>query len=207
MELWIASSNKGKIREFESLLQDLLSCPVEIYSQDKLPVYSSPLETGDSFEANARIKARTLHVMKKKCWVLADDSGLEVEGLNNLPGVHSARYAGDKATDVENTTKVLKMINLRSATHRQAQFRCFMIAYSPDGTEHLAEGVLKGKISHAMSGTRGFGYDNIFIPEGQDKTLAEITSIEKNKISHRAMALRQLAKLFNESIKEDTRKL
>ena len=189
MELWIASSNKGKIREFKNLLLDHLSLPMEIHSQDELPVYFPPPETGDSFEANARIKARALHGIKKNCWVLADDSGLEVEGLNNLPGVHSARYAGNKATDVENTTKLLKMISLRSPNHRKAQFRCIIVAYSPKGEEHILEGVLKGKISTTMRGTEGFGYDSVFIPLGQDKTLAEITLTEKNQISHRAIAL------------------
>lgn len=199
MELWIASSNKGKIREFKSLLIDKVPFPLEIHSQDELPVYSLPRETGDSFEANARIKAKALRGMKKECWVIADDSGLEVEGLNGLPGVHSARYAGHRATDVENAIKLLKMISLRSATHRKAQFRCVIVAYSPDGSECIAEGVLRGEISRAMRGTGGFGYDSIFIPEGRENTLAEMEFAEKNQISHRGMALCRFSKLWMEN--------
>ena len=197
MELWIASSNRGKISEFKSILLNNVPFPLKIHSQKELSVYFPPLETGDSFEANARIKSKALYRIKKDCkdcWVIADDSGLEVEGLHNLPGIYSARYAGDKATDVENTAKLLTMMKIRSAIHRKAQFRCVMVAYSPDGNEHIFEGVLRGEIALTMRGTGGFGYDNIFIPEGWENTLAEMDRIDKNRISHRGVALHQFAK-------------
>ena len=197
MDLWIASSNKGKIREFKTILSDLVSFPLETHSQSELSVYAPAPEIGESFETNARIKARSLRAIKKDSWVTADDSGLEVEGLNNLPGVHSARYAGDKATDVENTAKLLKMIRLRSPTHRKAQFRCVIVAYSPSGNEYVTEGVLIGEIGHSMRGAGGFGYDNVFIPKGWENTLAEMGLAEKNRISHRGIALRQFAKILN----------
>lgn len=192
-EMWIASSNRGKVRELRRLVAEHIPLPLEIHSQSELPFYSSPQETGTSFEVNARIKARSLQAIKRTCWVMADDSGLEVEGLNHLPGVHSARYAGQRATDVENTIKLLKMIQLRCPTHRQAQFRCVIVAYSHTGTEYVVEGTLRGHISAKMQGAHGFGYDNVFIPEGQKHTLAEINVSEKNRISHRSIALCQLA--------------
>lgn len=201
MEFWFASSNKGKIRELEGFLLREFSLEkggisLEFHSQSEISVYSSPPETGDSFEANARIKARGLRALKSSCWVIADDSGLEVEGLNNLPGVHSARYAGDKATDIENRAKLLKMVGLRCATHRQAQFRCVMVVYSPKGVESVVEGVLKGSISRQERGAKGFGYDPLFIPEGWEKTMAEMELHEKNQISHRGQALNQVVKIL-----------
>lgn len=196
MEVWIASSNKGKVREIGAFLSEHVSFPFEVHSQDEISVYFPPPETGDSFEANARIKARGLRALKTSHWVLADDSGLEAEGLNHFPGVHSARYAGDRATDVENRAKLLKMINLRCAMNRRAKFRCVIVAYSPEGVEYVVEGVLKGSISHQMKGTKGFGYDPLFIPEGLEKTMAEIELHEKNEMSHRGRALSQFTEIF-----------
>ncbi len=197
MILWIASSNKGKVGEFKKLLQNLgpsnLTPPSwEVHSQSELSTYFSPPETGDSFEANARLKAKSLHGVKKDSWVMADDSGLEVCSLNNLPGIYSARYAGEKATDLENNMKVLKMLNLRCPHKRQAKFRCVIVAYSPNGQEYLTEGILNGEISETMKGKGGFGYDSVFIPEGHNQTLAELGSLVKNKISHRHQAFNQL---------------
>src|SRR6187549_1612421 len=107
MEIWIATGNKGKLAEFKTLLQGH-----DIRSQSDLPVYTSPDETGKTFEENARLKARSLKAMKSGVWILGEDSGLEIAGLNNMPGVHSARYAGPKATDAENVAKVLKMMSI-----------------------------------------------------------------------------------------------
>ncbi|MEZ4871999.1 MAG: non-canonical purine NTP pyrophosphatase [Bdellovibrionales bacterium] len=121
---------------------------------------------------------------------------MEVLGLKNLPGVHSARYAGDKATDHENVAKVMKMVNLRTPTDRSAQFKCCIVAISPEGTEHIFEGVVKGEISKKVAGTEGFGYDVCFIPEGETKTFAELGLSFKNKVSHRAQAIRKLSEVF-----------
>lgn len=193
MELWVATSNSGKMNEFKTLLSQ---SALDIHSSGELSVYSSPPETGDTFEANARIKAKSLKSLKPEAWVIADDSGLEVEGLNNFPGVHSARYAGEKASDAENTAKLLKMMSLRSATHRTAQFRCVLVAIDPQGKEYVFEGSIKGEIARSPKGSQGFGYDNVFIPEKADKTFAELGPGEKNKVSHRARAI----KMFREQL-------
>ncbi len=189
MELWMATGNQGKLNEFKLILSPH---QWDIHSQIELNYFSSPPENGDSFLANARIKTRALKAVKSDFWVIGEDSGLEVEGLGNLPGIHSARYAGPKASDRENVAKLLKMMDLRCYDRRQAQFRCVMVAYSPHGEEILTEGLLRGKISMKATGTQGFGYDSVFIPEGQDKTLAELGLAFKNQISHRVQALKQL---------------
>lgn len=187
MELWIATGNAGKVKEFKALLPDHT-----ILSLNDLRSYSAPPENGKSFEENARIKAKSFSSVKPGVWVIAEDSGLEVEGLGNMPGIFSARYAGDNARDVENTSKVLKMLTIRSPSNRKAQFRTVIIAYDPNGLERKFEGILKGEIALDMRGTNGFGYDSIFVPGGSEQTLAEMTSQEKNKISHRALAVNQL---------------
>lgn len=191
--LWIATTNQGKMNEFRNLMGAL----VELHSVLELPVYTAPPETGTTFEENARIKARTLKAIKPGQWVVADDSGLEVEGLNHLPGVHSARYAGEKAGDNENVAKVLKMLQIRSPQNRRAQFRCVLLAFDPNGVEHILNGVVKGTIATQVRGKVGFGYDPIFIPEGSEKTFSELGIAAKNQISHRAIAIRELLSLLS----------
>jgi XTP/dITP diphosphohydrolase len=186
--LWVATTNQGKLNEFRNLMGQ----KVELHSLQELPHYAPPPETGQTFIDNARIKARSMKAVKPGQWVVADDSGLEVEGLGGLPGVHSARYAGDKARDGENTAKVLKMLQIRSPGNRQAQFRCVLVAYDPQGQEHVFEGTVKGTIATTVRGQSGFGYDPVFIPEGFDKTFSELGPATKNQISHRANAIREL---------------
>lgn len=192
MEIWLATSNTGKVKEFESLLMDI---GADVHSASEIDYYSSPAETGDTFEANARIKAKSLAALKQGVWIIADDSGLEVEGLNNLPGIHSARYAGDNASDAMNVAKLLKMLKIRSS-NRAARFRCSLIAIDPDGKEHHVEGVLSGEIAPAARGNGGFGYDPVFVPENQSETLAELPASTKNKISHRGQAIRALKEIL-----------
>lgn len=191
--LWVATSNQGKLNEFRNLMPGL-----EIHALSELSFYTSPLESGDTFEANARIKAKSLRALKNEVWVVADDSGLEVEGLGGLPGVHSARYAGEKASDGENVAKLLKMVQIRTPGNRAAQFRCVLIAYDPQGNEHKIEGIVKGQIATSARGKAGFGYDPVFIPEGHDKTFSELGIAEKNRISHRAQAIKQLLSLIRD---------
>jgi XTP/dITP diphosphohydrolase len=193
MDLWVATTNAGKLAEIKNFF---IGTQVHVRSVNELNYYTSPKETGKTFEENARIKARALRAVKNQDWVIGEDSGLEVEGLNNMPGVYSARYAGENARDNENTAKLLKMMSLRSATHRKAQFRCCMIVFDPSGNEIIINGLLKGEISKAQRGTLGFGYDPIFIPEGHTKTLAEMQPGEKNLISHRAQALKEFKQRF-----------
>ncbi len=192
MEIWIATGNQGKLKEFERLLSF-----ATVKSINDIPGITMPPETGKTFSDNARIKAKALRAIKNESWVIADDSGIECEGLNHLPGVHSARYAGPNARDVENTAKLLKMIDMRSATNRRAQFKCVIVAYDPAGKEYVFEGVLKGTISKDIRGTNGFGYDNVFIPDGHTKTTAEMDMAEKNKISHRGAAIQQFIRVIN----------
>jgi XTP/dITP diphosphohydrolase len=184
--LWVATSNQGKLNEFKMLMNRE---PLALHSQGELPVFSAPPENGDSFLANARIKARALRSVRDHDWVMGEDSGLEVEGLGGLPGIHSARYAGARAADSENIAKLLKMMQIRSATHRSARFVSVIVCFAPDGTEHIAEGVLDGEIAKVPKGNAGFGYDNVFIPVGEGKTLAELGLAAKNRISHRAKAV------------------
>jgi XTP/dITP diphosphohydrolase len=189
-ELWISTGNKGKLSEFKILLSKEHP-ETKIFSIADLKTFSPPPENGATFLDNARIKAKSLKSVKTGVWVMAEDSGLEVEALGNLPGVHSARYAGPKAQDRENVAKLLKMMQIRAGTNRNAQFRCSMVVYSPEGTEMLFEGILKGQISKTPMGTTGFGYDPVFIPASESKTLAELGLGYKNMHSHRALATHQ----------------
>lgn len=193
MDLWVATTNQGKLSEFKSLLSE---SGVIIHSPAELSVYAAPKETGSTFLDNARIKARSLKALKSGQWVVADDSGLEVEGLNGMPGVHSARYAGERAKDAENNAKVLKMLEIRSPMNRKAQFVCIFVAFDPTGNEHVLEGKVVGHIAPRASGTAGFGYDSIFIPEGENKTFAELGLAFKNRVSHRGQAIRKLKEIL-----------
>jgi XTP/dITP diphosphohydrolase len=185
--LWIATTNKDKFKEIKELLKAL---PLEVHGAFELPHYSAPQENGLTFLENAKIKARFLKAMRPDCWVLADDSGIEANGLKGLPGVHSARYAGPRARDVENSTKLITQLRVQNVVDRSAQFRCVMVLLSPSGEEIVSEGILKGTISNDMRGKTGFGYDPVFIPENETKTIAELGLATKNKLSHRAQSLR-----------------
>ncbi|MEK6628094.1 MAG: RdgB/HAM1 family non-canonical purine NTP pyrophosphatase [Bdellovibrionota bacterium] len=193
-ELWIATGNKGKLDEYKLTLGKIPE--LKLFSQADLPYFTPRPEDGQTFLDNARIKAKSVKALKSEHWVLGEDAGLEVEGLNNLPGIHSARYAGPNARDSENVAKLLKMIQIRSAANRKAQFKCVTVVLTPNNEEWVFEGLLKGQIGTKVAGTMGFGYDPIFIPEGETKTLAELGPAYKVQKSHRAMALAQfLAKL------------
>lgn len=194
MDIWIATGNKGKLNEFRVLLNSLPD--VKIHSIADLPVFSPPPENGKTYLENGRIKTKALKALKKDQWVLGDDSGLEVAGLGNLPGVHTAVYAGPNASDSENRAKLLKMMHIRKVVDRSALFKCCLIVYSPSGEEWVFEGQMEGEIAKKESGDRGFGYDSLFIPKGESRTLAEVEPSFKNKYSHRALAVQQfLAKL------------
>ncbi|MEY4616292.1 MAG: hypothetical protein RJB66_1252 [Pseudomonadota bacterium] len=190
MELWIATGNKGKLTEFKVLLNSLSH--LKILSIADLSVFSPPPENGKTYLDNARIKTRALKSVKPEQWVMGEDSGLEVLGLGNLPGVHSAVYAGPKAADSENRAKLLKMMQIRHVADRTALFKCCIVLYSPTGEEFIFEGQLEGKIALKETGDLGFGYDSIFIPKGETKTLAELGPAFKNKNSHRSLAVQQL---------------
>lgn len=199
MELWIATGNKGKLDEYKLALKTIPD--LQLFSQADLKTFTPMPENGTTFIENARIKAKSVKAMKPGVWVLGEDTGLEVEGLGNLPGLHTARYAGPHARDSENVAKLLKMMQIRNVNPRTAQFRCATLVYTPDGQEWTFEGILKGTIAPKPSGMMGFGYDPIFIPDGETKSLAELGPGYKIQKSHRALALFQfLNKLKEEKI-------
>lgn len=194
MELWIATGNKGKLNEYKLALKEIVD--LKVFSQADLPTFTPRPEDGKTFLENAQIKARTLKSVKTGVWVLGEDSGLEVEGLNNLPGIHSARYAGPKAGDGENIAKLLKMMQIRAIANRKARFYCSTVVFTPNGEEWHFEGIMNGTIASKPVGQLGFGYDPVFISEAQTKTLAELGPGFKNQNSHRAMALKAFLAKF-----------
>jgi len=152
-------------------------------------------ESAGTFSGNALLKARALQKLAPPgSWVLADDSGLEVQALGGAPGVHSARYAGTGAKDGANTEKLLRALEIIPDAARTARFVCVLALLGPGGAEKIFEGECRGRIGRTPAGAGGFGYDPVFFPDGFDKTFAELGDDVKNKISHRATALR---KLFN----------
>ncbi len=196
MDIWLATTNRGKVLEFEMLLEPLLKKGLKVKTLGDLPTYYPPEETGATFLDNARIKARSLKAMRPKEWIVAEDSGLAVEGMNGLPGIHSARYAGPKASDFENRVKLLKIMGLKQLANRNASFLCQMVVFDPEGQEFLFSGELKGTIAKAEVGRNGFGYDSVFVPEGEKTTLAELGMAYKNKVSHRSQATGKLLELL-----------
>lgn len=197
MELWIATGNKGKVSEYKLLLKELAE--LTTFTQADLKAFTPRPEDGKTFLDNARIKTRSLAAVKKGVYVLGEDSGLEVEGLNHLPGIHSARYAGPKASDSENVAKLLKMMTLKPIQNRNARFVCSTVVITPTGEEWNFEGVMKGTIATKPAGLLGFGYDPVFIPEGENKTLAELGPGFKNLHSHRSQAAKQFLQKLHES--------
>lgn len=203
MELWISTSNKGKLSEYQVLLEGKVD-GLKIHSPAELKAFSSPPENGKTFEENARIKARSLKAMKPGVWVFGEDSGLEINALGGNPGLFSARYAGPNARDSENRSKAIKMLQIKGSMDRSAQFRLSLVVFTPTGEEWVFEGTLKGQISKTEKGQMGFGYDSIFIPDQQANpntplTLAEMGPGLKNKMSHRAVAVAQFLERFNSS--------
>lgn len=194
----IASNNQHKVSEIKSAL-DFEGW--EFFTLRELGVDSDPEEGADTFEGNARIKARAVHAVCGHA-ALADDSGIVVDALDGAPGVYSARYAGEHGSDEDNNTKLLAEMSDVPDGKRSARFVCSLVFIDEDGTETVAKGTIEGTIGYALQGTDGFGYDPLFFPVefGGEKSLAEVTQDEKNAISHRGNALRELrAKIFAQS--------
>jgi len=188
----VATFNRHKAAE----LHALLALPgVTLVPLSDWPGAESPDETGTTLLANALIKARyaaTLTGMP----AIADDTGLEVDALGGEPGVYAARYAGASATYADNVAKLLRELAGVPITQRTARFRTACVAVWPDGRELHADGVLEGVIIESPRGTNGFGYDPVFVPSGGTRTYAEFSDAEKNAISHRARAVKALARLL-----------
>jgi len=183
-KLLLATNNKGKVREYKSLLREI---PFEIVTPSELGITTEVDETGSSFEENARLKAATL-AAASGLLTLADDSGLEVDALGGEPGVLSARYAGEGASDIDRINYLLARLKDVPGEKRTARFRCVIAIAAPDGTVETCSGECQGVIATEPRGNNGFGYDPIFYVPELGKTMAELTPEEKNKISHRAKA-------------------
>lgn len=183
MKVVLATRNAGKIAE----IRELFRLPgVEWVSAADIPGAPDVEEDGDTFEANAAKKAVAL-AKATGLWALADDSGLEVRALGDAPGVHSARYGGENTTSLENNRLLLR--NLESETDRAARFRCVVALSDPEGNVTFATGTCNGTLLRERRGDGGFGYDPLFVPDGHQRTFAEMDAAEKNAISHRARAL------------------
>ncbi len=183
-KLVVASNNKHKIEEIKSILADRF----ELVSMEEIGFTEEIIEDGATFLENAFIKARTIH-KKYNCNCFADDSGLLIEALDGQPGVYSARYSGEPVNHGKNIDKVLE--NMKAITNRSAKF-VTVIALILDNEEFFFEGEVLGTIRSERSGTKGFGYDPIFQPNGYNITFAEMNEEEKNAISHRARALAKM---------------
>jgi len=189
MKLVFATNNAHKLEE----IQELLGSRHEIVSLKEIQCQEEIPEEQETLEGNALQKARYVHD-KYGLDCFADDTGLEIEALNNAPGVYSARYAGNAHDSEANMKKVLQ--NMRDITERRARFRT-VIALIMEGKEYLFEGIVNGEILTSKHGHEGFGYDPIFRPEGFQESFAEMPLREKNKISHRGQAVRKLCQFLN----------
>lgn len=193
-----ATSNEGKMREIRELLKDL---GMEILSMKEAGVRIDIEEDGDTFEANALIKARAVWEQTGGI-VLADDSGLEVDALNKEPGVYSARYMGEKTSYEIKNWNLIHRLNGVADEKRSARFVCVIAAVLPDGRTLLVRDTMEGRIAYEPAGEEGFGYDPILFLPGLGKTSAEISMEEKNKISHRGKALRAMKACLEKEIGE-----
>lgn len=184
MKLVLATFNRDKARE---LLALLAVDGLELATLAEFEGATSPEETGATLRENAWIKAEAA-LRHTGLPAIADDTGLEVDALGGEPGVYTARYAGEHATFDDNNRKLLGELAGIHGVNRRARFRCVFVLASPEGKEVSAEGRLEGFIALSPRGAHGFGYDPVFVPEGSERTLAELTAEEKNTLSHRARA-------------------
>jgi XTP/dITP diphosphohydrolase len=185
----LASGNSGKLRELGSLLAPF---GFDLVAQSTLGI-ETPAETGKTFAENALLKARHAAAITNLP-ALADDSGIEVDALDGRPGIYSARYAGEGASDEANLRKMLDELLGVAAPQRTARYQCViaLVTTAADLTPILASGTWEGTLINAPRGLGGFGYDPIFVPHGFDRTAAELDPTEKNSLSHRGQALRAL---------------
>lgn len=196
----IASNNAHKATE----IAEALAFPGwEFATLREAGIASDPAEDAETFEGNARIKARAAHEASGGKAVLADDSGLEVDALAGAPGVYSARYAGEDATDADNNAKLLDALADIADDKRTARFVCTLVFIDEDGSETVARGTVEGRIGREQQGSNGFGYDPLFLPDvfADGRTLAQAHPEEKNAISHRGNALRQLKAQLETNVK------
>lgn len=185
----IASNNQHKVNEIKDMLKEYGH---EVLSLNEAGINIDIDETGKTFEENSYIKAKTILDIKNDCIVIADDSGLEVYAIDNKPGIYSARFAGEHGNDKKNNEKLLRLLKCVPDEKRGARFVSVIQMLFPDGKKITAKGTVEGKIGYEEKGSNGFGYDPLFIIPELNKTFAELTFEEKNSISHRARALKNL---------------
>jgi len=183
----LATRNQGKVRELQAMLAGL---DIEVLGLDRFPGIGEIPETGDTFEENARIKARAVS-LATGLTALADDSGLAVDALGGAPGVYSARYSGENATDAANNEKLLAAMKDVPDALRGCRFVSVVAALAPDGRELLFRGEWPGMLAHEPRGRNGFGYDPLFVDQETGLSAAEMSPEEKNTRSHRGRAMRQ----------------
>lgn len=196
-KLLLASKNQGKLEELKVLLQEY---PLEVISLEEYPELPETIEDGKTFEENA-IKKAWEKAKQTGLLTIADDSGLEVEALGNKPGVYSARFAGEPKSDKRNNQKLLSLLKGIPLEERKARFVSVIAIATPEKKIYTVEGTCEGRILFEEKGAGGFGYDPLFYFPDLNKTFAELTLSEKNKVSHRGKALRKatqiLGDLFN----------
>lgn len=196
MKFVLASSNKNKIKELKTILNEIMA-DVEVITIKEAGIEDDIVEDGSTFEENALIKARV--AASTGMIGIADDSGLTVDALGGEPGIYSARYSGEHGNDKANNDKLLE--NMKDIVNRRAAFVCSIACVFPDGSEPIVvNGKIEGEILHSPVGDGGFGYDPLFWVQSLGKTLAEATPDEKNAISHRANALKAFVKEFSKRI-------
>ena len=189
MKLIIASNNKHKVYEIKQILAGKFD---EILSLSEAGVNHETLEDGKTFIENALKKAREISEITGQA-ALADDSGLCVDALGGAPGIYSARFAGEDSAELRDSANNALLLNrLSGVTDRSAHFTCAVALVYPNGREVTAEGFMRGSIIESQRGSAGFGYDPLFLPSGESRTVAEMSDAEKNLISHRGDALRNL---------------
>jgi XTP/dITP diphosphohydrolase len=189
--IFLASRNQKKLEELKRILVGVMP-DVEVLGLDDVSSYDEPAETEPTFEGNALIKARA-GLQATGLPTLADDSGLCVDELNGMPGVLSARWAGAAKDDAANNRLLLEQLLDTPADRRGAEFRCAVAFCWPGGGEDVAFGELRGSVIREQRGSDGFGYDVVFVPDGERRTSAEMSAAEKDTISHRGKALRAIA--------------
>ena len=192
----LASANPGKLRELAALLAPL---SLELIPQQQLGI-ASAVETGSTFLDNALLKARHA-AQRAQLPALADDSGLEVSALDGRPGVQSARYAGENASDSENLLLLLAQLKDVPDAQRQARYQCViaLVRTAADAAPLIARGSWSGHIARKPRGAGGFGYDPVFVPHGEERSAAQLTAAEKNAVSHRGQALTALVAMLEGS--------
>lgn len=186
MKIILASNNRDKLREVREILAP---AGIEVLSQSEAGCHIEAEENGTTFVENARIKAKAA-VAATGLPCVADDSGLEVNAMDNGPGIYSSRYCGELGYP-KTCQRIMDIVD--SSGDRGARFRCAVVCCFPNGDEIVCEGVIEGTIGHVYEGEHGFGYDPIFVPEGRARSMACMTDEEKNKISHRGRAFRAFA--------------